>query len=146
MLQGAIIGLIVAIVVVIYNKNKQKKAIDKVMNDDVIDQPDFAGFFHFASEPTFLKSGLKFFDSNGVLTLQGTQLNYQPEQKGKSSISVDIKDAEVSLAPEKRKMKWVEIVHNGEKYYFTSFTQNAFSVDKSKMDEFIAKLKESGVL
>jgi hypothetical protein len=137
MIEGAVIGLIVAIIMIFVKKNQEKKAISKVLNDDVIDQPDFVAFFHFASEATFLKKGFKFFDSNGVLTLHGHNLIYRPNQKGKPVINVDIKTAQLRLAPEKRKMKWLEINDNGNKYYFTTFSPGAFSVDKSKMDEFL---------
>ncbi|MCB9195227.1 MAG: hypothetical protein H6598_03295 [Flavobacteriales bacterium] len=142
MLEGAIIGVIVAIVMIIVKKNKEKKALAKVNNDDLIDQPDFAAFFHCASEKTFEKNGLKFFDSNGALTLNGTMLTYQPEQKGHNTLSVDLSKSEVHFAPEKRKMQWLEITVDGEKHFFTSFVQNAFSLDKSAMDEFVSRVKQ----
>lgn len=142
MIQGAIIGLIIAIVMVIIKKNQEKKALAKVSGEDIIDQPDFAAFFHYASEATFNKKGIKFFDNNGVLTLNGSMLNYQPQLKGQSGLSVDLNNVKVILAPEKRKMKWVEIEDNGTKHYLTSFSQGAFSVDKTKMNEFLIKLKE----
>lgn len=146
MIQGAIIGIIVAIVLTIIRKNKEKKALAKVMNDDVIDQPDFAAFFHYASEETFNKKGIKFFDSNGVAALNGSQLSYQPDQKGMISLSLDLKEVDLSIAPLKRKMKWLEINDNGTKHYITTFTQGAFSVDKSKMEEFITRLQDQGLL
>lgn len=146
MLQGAIVGIIVAIVLTIIRKNKEKKALAKVMNDDVIDQPDFAAYFHYASEETFNKKSIKFFDSNGVATLNGSQLNYQPDQKAMISLSLDLKNAELSLAPKKRKMKWLEINENSTKHYITTFTQGAFGVDKSKMEEFITRLQDQSLL
>lgn len=142
MIEGAIIGLIVAIVMIIIKKNQQKKELAKVNNDDLIDQPDFAAFFHCASSATFEKKGVKFFDSNGALTLNGSLLTYRPEQKGHKTLTVDLKNADVQVAPEKRKMQWLEIIIDGEKNYFTSFVQNAFSLDKSAMDEFISRVRE----
>jgi hypothetical protein len=145
MLQGAIIGVIVAIVMMIMRRNQQKKALAKVNNEDVIDQPDFAAFFHYASEETFNKKGLKFFDTNGAATLNGTLFNYSPEQKGKPGLSVDLKDVRVSIAPEKRKMKWIEIAVDDKKLYFTSFNQGAFSIDVKAMEEFMDRLRDAGI-
>lgn len=142
MLEGAIIGIIVAIVMMIIKKNKEKKALAKVSGDDVIDQPDFAAFFHCASEETFNKKGLKFFDSNGVLTLNGTHLNYQPEQNGQIGLDLDITEVKLKVAPEKRKMKWLEIEKDGKKYYLTTFKQGAFRLDRTQMDEFLEKMIE----
>ena len=127
---------------VIYKRNQQKKALAKVNNEDVIDQPDFAAYFHCASESTFTKKGLKFFDSNGAGTLNGTTFSYTPKQKGKEGLTVDLKEAQLTMAPEKRKMKWVEIKTGGEKFYFTSFSQGAFSVDTKDMTAIIERLKE----
>lgn len=146
MIEGAIIGVLVAIVMMIIKKNQQKKALAKVMNDDVIDQPDFAAFFHCASEETFNKKGLKFFDSNGLGTLNGSTFNYSPDQKSKTGLSIDLKNVDMKMAPEKRKMKWIEINNDGEKLYFTSFSQGAFSVDIKEMDNFLGKLSDMGVL
>lgn len=142
MLEGAIIGLIIGVVMVIYKRNQQKKVLAKINNDDLIDQPDFAAFFHYASETTFNKKGLKFFDTNGAGTLNGKVFTYTPEQKNKPVVSINIEEVEISLAPEKRKMKWVEFVIKGEKLYFTSFNQGAFSIDNKEMEEFIDKLRE----
>ncbi len=141
MIQGAILGLIIAIVMIFIKKSQEKKALAKISNENVIDQPDFVAFFHLASEATFNKKGLKFFDSNGALSLNGKNLNYQPQQKNQPSISIDLSSAKLSLAPEKRKMKWLEIDVDGQKYYFTTFSQGAFSMDKSKMDEFLRVLE-----
>jgi hypothetical protein len=141
MIQGAIIGLFVAIIVIFVKKSQEKKAIAKNLNNNVLDQPDFIAFFHYASEKTFNKKGIKFFDSNSVLTLNGNRLSYKPEQKGKPSISIDLKASQLVMAPEKRKMKWLEITFEGEKYYFTTFSQKAFSIDTSKMTEFLQLLE-----
>ena len=142
MLQGAIIGIIVAIIMIIIRKNKEKKAIAKVMNEDLVDRPDFAAFFHCASQATFEKKGIKFFDSNGALTLNGSMLNYTPDQKNNKAIHVDLTNVQIQMAPEKRKFKWLEIDVDGEKFYLTTFVQNAFSVDKSAMEEFISRVSE----
>lgn len=146
MLEGALIGMIVAVIVLFIKKNQEKKALAKATNSDVIDQPDFAAFFHYASEKTQSKNGLKFFDHNGALTISGTLLNYVPQQARFKGVSVDLKEVKICLAPVKRKMKWVEIDVDGTKHYFTTFSQGAFSVDRSQMDEFISKLEELQVL
>ncbi|CAG5081908.1 hypothetical protein [Parvicella tangerina] len=143
MIEGAIIGVIVAIVLMIIKKNREKKALAKVKGENVLDEPDFAAFFHCASEETFNKKGVKFFDSNGVLTLNGTKLNYQPEQSDKPGIEVDIQEANLKVAPIKRKMKWVEIEVDGDKYYLTTFKQGAFSIDNSEMNDFLELLVEN---
>ncbi|MCB9189944.1 MAG: hypothetical protein H6600_08945 [Flavobacteriales bacterium] len=137
MIEGAIIGLIVAIVMIFYKKHKEKNAINKVMNNEVIDQPDFAAYFHCASEKTFSGKGFKFFDTNGVLTLNGSLLTYKPDQKNSPAIEIDLNNAVLSLAPQKRKMKWIEITYNNDKLYFTTFKQNAFSLDQKQMEEFL---------
>ncbi len=143
MLLGALIGLIVGIIMIIYKKNQQKKALAKVNTHGILDQPDFSAYFHCASEETFHRKGLKFFDSNGALTLSGPNLSYVPEQRNQPGLSLDLNNVEVQIAPsKKRKMDWLEVNDSGKKYYLTSFTQNAFSVDKSKMDEFLTLVRE----
>jgi hypothetical protein len=72
MIQGAIIGMIIAIVMIFVKKHQEKKALANASNEDVLDQPDFMAFFHLASEETFTKKKIKFFDSNGVLTMNGS--------------------------------------------------------------------------
>lgn len=142
MLVGALIGVLVAIIAIAVRKSMENKAMKKAMGDDVLDSPDYGAFFHYASEQTFNKKGMRFFDTNGALTINGTVITYKPQQPKKNEIVLDIAKATLKRAPEKRKMKWLEIESNGTKHYFTSFSQGAFSVDKSEMDRFLRKLAE----
>ena len=140
MLQGAIIGIIVAIIVMIIQKNKQKKALAKLNGPDVLDRPEYSAYFHYATEKTFLKKGFKFFDNNGVLYMNGTNLSYEAH-KATNTITFDLSQCNVSYAGLKRKMKWICIEQSGTKHYFTTFEQGAFKMDRSEMDRFIDKLK-----
>lgn len=142
MLFGALIGVIVAIIAIAIKKNMEKKALKEATDGDLLDTPDYAAFFHYASEETFGKKGFRFFDTNGALTIHGTVITYKPQQKNKGEVVLDITKTTLKRAPEKRKMKWLEIDDNGKKHYFTSFSQNAFNVDKSEMDRFLRKLAE----
>lgn len=141
MLTGALIGVLVAVIVMMMRSNSERNALKKAMNPDVLDTPDYAAFFQYASESTFHKK-MKFIDSNGALTISGTVVTYTPQQRNKSVISFDITKTKLKKAPEKRKMKWLEVDLDGTKHYFTTFKQNAFSVDKAVMDKFLRKLAE----
>jgi len=139
MLEGAIIGIIVAVIVMMIQKNKQKKALAEVYNSETLDTPSFSAFFHHATEKIFTGNGFKFFDGNGVGYLSGNNFNYKP----KSGLQTfDLSTCTIEYAGKKKKLDWISIDDNGTKHYFTSFQQGAFKMDGSEMNNFIKKLKE----
>ena len=140
MLLGALIGLIVAVIMIIIKKSREQKALNKLNNSDTLDSPDYSAYFHVASENTFNSKGFKFFDNNGVLFLNGTNLVYQA-RTAKAAAEFDLATASVSYAGMKKKMKWVCIEGNNSKLYFTTFKQGMFALDKTEMDRFIEKVK-----
>lgn len=145
MLTGALIGLIVALIAIMIKRSQEKKAMQNLLNDGVIDTPEYVAFFHYASEGTQEKTGLKFFDHSGPLYIANNTINYNG-LRNKGNFSFDLNNATITLAPEKRKMKWICIESEGKKHYFTTFSQAFFKLDKTEMDKFIAKLKELNAL
>ncbi len=145
MLLGALIGVIVAIIVITIKKSNEKKAMKNLLDNDLVDTPEYAAFFHYATETTQNRKGIKFFDSNGPLFINNNTIHYT-NKLNKETLEFNLANCNVSLAPEKRKMKWIEIEKDGVKHYFTSFSQGAFTMDKKEMDKFISKLREIKVL
>lgn len=139
MLFGALIGLIIAIISIYLKKLRDKKALEQLTNNNLIDTPEYAAYFHYANEKTYLSKGFKFFNSNGVLYITGKTIFYKP-QKGNETLDFDIDTCKISLAAEKKNMKWVCIEKNGTKHYFTSFSQSFFKLDKTEMDNFLKQL------
>ncbi|MBL1279115.1 MAG: hypothetical protein COA33_002515 [Fluviicola sp.] len=139
MLEGAIIGIIVAVIVMMIQKSKQKKALAELNNSDTLDTPEYSAFFHHATEKIFTGKGFKFFDGNGVGYLSGSNFNY----KAKTGLQTfDLTNCTIAYAGKKKKINWISIEDNGTKHYFTSFQQGAFKMDDSEMQKFIAKLQE----
>ena len=141
MIQGAIIGLFVAIIMMIIKKNKEKKALAGINNSEMLDTPEYSAYFHHATETIFTGKGFKFFDNAGVVYVNGEILNYKAD-KSSDPIAFDLSTCPIEYAGLKKKMKWISIDLNGTKHFFTTFKQGGFSLDKSEMDRFIEKLKE----
>ncbi|HIP32683.1 MAG TPA: hypothetical protein EYG86_07980 [Crocinitomicaceae bacterium] len=139
MLEGALIGLIVAVVVMLFKKNKQKKALAEINNSDTLDTPSYSAFFHHSPESIFKGKGFKFFDTNGVGYISGNNFNYKTK---KDTLTFDLATCGVEYAGKKKKLDWVSIEDNGVKHYFTSFQQGAFKLNDSEMDNFIEKLQQ----
>lgn len=140
MLLGAIIGMIVAIIVILIKNNREKKALSKLNNSDTLDSPDYTAYFHVASENTFKSKGFKFFDASGVLFLSGKNLVFN-DRAVSSSTEFNLATSSISYAGVKKKMKWVCIEQKDSKLYFTTFKQGLLALDKTEMDRFIEKLK-----
>ena len=143
MLEGALIGLVVGLVIAFIKKNKHKKAIESITNSDMLDTPEYTAYFHHSLEPMFKGKGLRFFDSNGVGYISGNTFNYKTKD---TTDSFDLTQCKIQNAGKKKKLDWIEIEQNGTKHYFTSFKQGAFKLDDSEMENFIAKLKERNLL
>ena len=141
MIQSAIIGLIVALIMMLVKKNKEKKALAGINNSEMLDTPEYSAYFHHATETIFNGKGFKFFDNTGVLYVNGKVVNYKAD-KSSDPIAFDLDSCSIEYAGLKKKMKWISIDLNGTKHYFTTFKQGGFSLDRSEMDRFIEKLKE----
>ena len=116
---GGIVGLITAILIYYFKQQKFKKLVKTVQH------PDYAALYHYASQNRYKKS-MKFFDSYGLLYVEGKDLFYKAGEN-ETPLQFDLSQCTVQQEPDWRKMKWFSIsTPVGEKHYFNSHKMGAF--------------------
>lgn len=139
MLTGAIIGGLVALLVLIINtRTKQQKfsKIQQVLPANV----EYSGLYHYATGNRYKKS-LKYFDSYGVLYLTGNSAYYKTSEAGEP-IKFNLEECTVSQENNWRGMKWFSIATpSGEKHYFNSNKPGAFTSNSDETLKGLAALK-----
>lgn len=134
-LEGAIIGGVIGLVVVLvtYSLKEQKfKKIIKTITEPV----EYAALYHYASFKRY-KNSVKFFDSYGVLYLAGKTVFYKASET-EAPISFNLNECSVQPEADWRMLKWFSITTPaGEKYYFNSNKMGGF---KNNSDETLKGL------
>lgn len=117
-LQGAIIGGIIGLVVVVFMftvKDQKYKKIIKTITGPI----DYSALYHYASFQRYKKS-MKFYDSYGVLYLAGKIVFYKVSET-EAPLSFDMNECSIQQEPDWRMLKWFSITRpSGEKFYFNS--------------------------
>ncbi|RYF87037.1 MAG: hypothetical protein EON98_01780 [Chitinophagaceae bacterium] len=123
MLTGAIIGGIVGLLVVLLTYSTKNRRFKKLLGS--VQNPDYAGLYHYASQARFKKS-MKFFDSYGLLYVKGNSLYYKATETD-HPLELDLAQSSVQQEPDWRKLKWFSVTTPvGEKHYFNSHKLGAF--------------------
>jgi hypothetical protein len=119
MLQGAIIGGIMGLLIYFFIYNAKDRKYQRIFNGLSKGDLKYAGLYHYASAKRF-RNGFKFFDSYGALYLKGNTLFYKDDER-KDPLSFDMNLCTVKEEPDWRMMKWFSVTTPvGEKYFFNS--------------------------
>ena len=123
-LTGAIIGGLVgalAVIIIFFLKNQRYKKVMEGVSGSV----DYSGLYHYANQNRY-KNSMKFYDSYGVLYVQGNKAYYKTSNIV-SPMVFNLDECKVQQEPNWRKLKWFSITTpNGEKHYFDSHKMGAF--------------------
>lgn len=123
-LEGAIIGGVVGLVVTIITYSAKEAKYKKLLK--TITEPiDYSALYHYASFKRYKKS-FKFFDSYGILYLVGKTVFYKTSETG-APLSFNLDECSIQQEPDWRWLKWFSIITPaGEKYYFNSNKMGGF--------------------
>ncbi len=138
-LTGAIIGGLVGLIGVVFVYFRKDQKFNKILR--TIKEPmQYAAFYHYASFQRY-KKGTKFFDSNGVLYLNGKNLYYKSSETAEP-VKFNMEECSIQMEPDWRWLKWFSITTPaGEKYYFDSHKMGAFKNDSSETVAGYEKIK-----
>jgi len=137
--QGAIIGAVVGLVVVIFNATAKDKKFQKLMKT-VAGPVDYSGLYHYASFKRY-KTSFKFFDSYGALYLIGKMVYYKTKET-EPPLSFNLAECSVQAEPDWRLLKWFSITTPaGEKFYFDSNKMGAFKNNSDETLKGLAAIK-----
>lgn len=138
MLTGAIIGAFIGLFMVLIINVSKNQRFNKLRS--TVQNPDYAGLYHYASQSRYNKS-MKFFDSYGLLYISGKNLCYKTTGNG-SPMEFDLGQCTAQEEPDWRKMKWFSVTTPvGERHYFNSHKLGAFVNDSSETLKGLAAVK-----
>ena len=134
-IEGAIIGGVIGLVVVIVTASAKDQKYKKLLK--TITQPiEYSGLYHYASFKRY-KNSFKFFDSYGVLYLVGKMVYYKTSESG-TPVAFNLGECTVQPEADWRMLKWFSITTPpGEKFYFNS---NKMGIIKNNSDETLKGL------
>lgn len=133
--EGAIIGGLIGLVVVIVTYSAKEQKYRKLLKT-VTEPIDYSALYHYASFKRY-KNSIKFFDSYGILYLIGKTVYYKTSETG-SPLSFNLNECTVQAEADWRMFKWFSITTPaGEKFYFNS---NKMGILKNNSDETLKGL------
>ncbi len=139
MLEGAIIGAIIGLLVVVFSFFAKEQKYNKILKT-ITEPMEYAALYHYASAKRY-KNSFKFFDSYGALYLVGKTLYYKASPTG-PPVSFDLSTCTVQAEADWRKLKWFSVTTAaGEKYYFDSNKMGAFKNNSDETLKGLAAIK-----
>jgi hypothetical protein len=134
-LEGAIIGGVIGVIVVLVTYSAKDSKYKKLLKT-ITEQVDYSALYHYASFKRY-KNSFKFFDSYGVLYIIGKTVYYKTGETGMPE-SFNLNECTVQQEPDWRMLKWFSITTPaGEKFYFNSNKMGGF---KNNSDETLKGL------
>jgi hypothetical protein len=134
-LEGAIIGGVIGVIVVLVTYSAKDSKYKKLLKT-ITEPVDYSALYHYASFKRY-KNSFKFFDSYGVLYMIGKTVYYKTSETGVPE-SFNLNECTVQQEPDWRMLKWFSITTTvGEKFYFNSNKMGGF---KNNSDETLKGL------
>lgn len=129
-IEGAIIGGIIGLVVVIFQANARTKRYNDIMKT-ITEPVDYSAAYQYSSFKRY-KNSFKFYDSYGALYLIGHTVYYKSSTT-EAPLTFDMSVCSIQQEADWRWLKWFSITTPaGEKFYFNS---NKMGALKNNSDE-----------
>lgn len=134
-LEGAIIGGVIGVVVVIITYSAKDSKYKKLLKT-ITEPVEYSALYHYASFKRY-KNSFKFFDSYGILYVIGKTVYYKASETAAPE-SFNLNECSVQEEADWRMLKWFSITTPaGEKFYFNSNKMGGF---KNNSDETLKGL------
>ena len=134
-IEGAIIGGVVGLIVVVVTASVKDQKYKKLLKT-ITEPVEYSALYHYASFKRY-KNSFKFFDSYGVLYLVGKTVYYKTSEAG-TPVTFDLNECSLQQEADWRLLKWFSITTPpGEKFYFNS---NKMGIFKNNSDETLKGL------
>jgi hypothetical protein len=134
-LEGAIIGGVIGVIVVLITYSAKDSKYKKLLKT-ITEPVEYSALYHYASFKRY-KNSFKFFDSYGVLYVIGKTVYYKTSETVMPA-SFNLNECTVQQEPDWRMLKWFSITTPaGEKFYFNS---NKMGGIKNNSDETLKGL------
>jgi hypothetical protein len=131
-LEGAIIGAVVGLLVVVITTSAKTQRYKTVMKT-ITGAVEYSAMYHYASFKRY-NSGFKYFDSYGALYVIGNTVYYKANEKD-IPLSFNMNECSLQMEKDWRWLKWFSITTPaGEKFYFNSSKMGAL---KNNSDETV---------
>jgi hypothetical protein len=126
MLTGAIIGAIAGLLTVIIMALMKTQKFSNIMKSVTDPGVEYSALFYYASVNRYQKA-FRIYDSYGALYLIGNTVYYKTSTTG-APMTFNLAECKVQQEANWRRVQWFSITTPaGEKHYFDSFKQGAFT-------------------
>ncbi len=139
MMSGALIGMFVAVITLLFVSQKKKSNYDAIIKS-LNKKTDYSASVCYTNSSRYKKL-MKIYDSMGALYLIDDTVYYQ-EGKDKQARAFNLKDYAVSAESDWRGLKWFSLTsEQGEKNYFTSYKLGTIVNDSTEVLRIVQVLK-----